>query len=139
MGDHRQLRPRPLSPHLQIYRLSITMVMSIVHRLTGLALYFGTLLLVGWLAAAALGEPAFAIAQAIMGHWVGQLVLLGYTWALFHHMLGGLRHFVWDFGAGYGPARYVLGWLTLAGSTILTALVWAFVWFGAAIPLSAGG
>jgi succinate dehydrogenase cytochrome b subunit len=139
MGKPTNSPVRPLSPHLQIYRPSITMVMSFAHRLTGIALYFGTLILVGWLAAAAMGEDAFAIASAIVSHPLGQLVMLGYTWALFHHMLGGLRHFIWDFGAGYGPARYALGWLTLAGSIVLTALVWAFVWFGPAGTSVAGG
>jgi succinate dehydrogenase cytochrome b subunit len=120
---------RPLSPHLQVYRLSITMVMSIMHRLTGMALYLGMALVAWWLAAAAMGEQPFAIAQAVFGHWFGQLVLFGFTWALLLHLLGGLRHFIWDFGAGYGEARYWLGWATLFGSLALTAAIWLFVVF----------
>jgi len=118
---------RPLSPHLQIYRLSITMVMSVMHRLTGMALYFGTALVAWWLAAAAMGDGPFALAQAVFGHWFGRLVLFGYTWALFHHLFGGLRHFVWDFGAGYGKARYWLGWATLLGSLAVTAAIWTVI------------
>lgn len=118
---------RPLSPHLQIYRLTITMVMSIVHRITGAGLYFGTALAAWWLAAAAIGGGDFDLVQAFFAHWFGQLVLIGYTWALIHHLLGGLRHFVWDFGAGYGPARHALGWATILGSLAITAIVWATV------------
>jgi succinate dehydrogenase / fumarate reductase cytochrome b subunit len=117
---------RPLSPHLQVYRWPITMTMSIAHRVTGGALYFGTLLLVWILIAAASGEHAYDLASRIFGSLLGQLVLLGYTWALFHHMLGGIRHFVWDTGAGMGPeARNTIAWLTLVGSLALTIIVWA--------------
>ncbi len=117
---------RPLSPHLQIYRWPITMTMSIAHRVTGVGLYFGTILLVWWLAAAASGPPAFDFANAVLGSWIGLLVLFGYTWALIHHMLGGIRHFIWDFGVGLGkPARDYIAWATLAGSLVLTVFVWA--------------
>lgn len=118
---------RPLSPHLSIYRFSITMAMSIVHRITGVGLYLGTALVALWLAAAAIGEAPFAVAQAIADHWFGRFILFGYTWALFHHMLGGIRHFIWDTGAGYGPMRYVLAWATLIGSLAITAAIWLWV------------
>jgi len=85
---------RPLSPHLSIYRFTLTMTMSIVHRATGIALYGGTLLLVLWLVAAAIGGGFFDTVAWLFGSWFGQLVLFGYTWVLFHHMLGGVRHFV---------------------------------------------
>ena len=85
-------RPRPLSPHLQIYKPMLTMVMSIVHRITGAALYFGMLLLAWWLIAAASGPNAYAGFEWFMGSVIGQLLLFGYTWALIHHMLGGIRH-----------------------------------------------
>ena len=119
-------RARPLSPHLQIYKPLLTMVMSIVHRITGAALYFGMLLLAWWLMAAASGPNAYANFEWFMGSLVGQLVLFGYTWALLHHMLGGLRHLVWDFGVGLGKeARNALAWGTAIGSGILTVLIWA--------------
>lgn len=118
---------RPLSPHILIYKEEITMVMSIVHRITGVGLTIGTALLVWWLAAAAIGDGAFAVAQGFFGHWFGKLILIGYTWALFHHMLGGLRHFVWDLGKGYGDERYAMAWATIGGSVILTGIVWLFL------------
>ncbi|MEX0627077.1 MAG: succinate dehydrogenase, cytochrome b556 subunit [Cucumibacter sp.] len=118
---------RPLSPHLQIYRLSITMAMSIAHRITGVGLYFGTAIVAVWLAAAALGDGPFGQVQGFFDHWFGRLLLFGYTWALFHHMLGGLRHFIWDFGAGYGMARHWLGWATIGGSLAITAAIWLWL------------
>ena len=116
---------RPLSPHLQIYRWPITMTMSILHRVTGMALYFGTLLLAWWLIAAAAGPAYFDVANAVFGSWIGRLVLFGYSWALIHHLLGGLRHFVWDFGAGFSKsARDNLAYANIIASAILTVLVW---------------
>lgn len=120
---------RPLSPHLSIYRLSITMVMSGVHRITGMGLYLGTALVAWWLAAAAMGDGPFAVVQGFFDHWFGRLVLFGYTWALFHHLIGGLKYLIWDFGFGYGPARYLMSWLTIGGSLAITAAIWAAVLF----------
>ena len=122
---------RPVSPHLFIYKFTLTMATSIVHRGTGMALYAGTLLLVIWLGAAALGDGPLAAVQMVMGSWFGQLILFLATWALFQHMLGGLRHFIWDSGNGFDPVgREWLARLNLAGSIALTLLVWAvFVWF----------
>jgi succinate dehydrogenase / fumarate reductase, cytochrome b subunit len=122
---------RPLSPHLQIYKPSITMVMSIVHRVTGAALFFGTLLLVVALVALASGKTSYGTVQAVYGSIPGKLVLFGYTWALFHHMCGGLRHFVWDTAAGLErETRMKLAWATLIGSLGLTAVVWFFYLMG---------
>jgi succinate dehydrogenase / fumarate reductase cytochrome b subunit len=122
---------RPLSPHLQIYRWPITMVVSIAHRVTGAALYFGTLLLVWLLVAAAASEHAYDLASAVFGSILGRLVLFGYTWALLHHMLGGIRHFVWDMGKGMeAGVRETIAWANIAGSIALTLIVWAIalVW-----------
>jgi succinate dehydrogenase / fumarate reductase cytochrome b subunit len=116
---------RPLSPHLQIYRWPITMAMSIAHRVTGAGLYLGTLLLAWWLIAAASGPNAYARVQWFMGTWIGRLLLLGYTWALIHHMLGGIRHLIWD--TLHGLERGEREWLaaaTLGGSIVLTLLAW---------------
>lgn len=116
---------RPLSPHLQIYRLIPTMLMSIVHRITGGALYFGTLLLAWWLIAAASSEHAFYIANSFFGSWFGRLILFGYTWALLHHLLGGIRHLIWDTGSLMQKETSTrLAWATIIGSVILTLLVW---------------
>ena len=117
---------RPLSPHLQIYRTPINMVMSIVHRITGAALYFGTLLLAWWLIAAAIGPGYFRFVNGLLGSPLGLLVLFGYTWALLHHMLGGIRHLIWDTGRALDIASVNrLGWLTIIGSVLLTLALWA--------------
>ena len=119
------MKQRPLSPHLQVYRPMLTMMMSIVHRLTGGALFFGMLLLVWWLIAAASGPNAYAKVQWFLETLLGRLILFGYTWALIHHMLGGIRHFIWDLGYGFGEAeRERLAVATLAGSTGLTVVLW---------------
>lgn len=117
---------RPLSPFLTIYKSLPTMVMSIVHRITGAALYFGTILVAWWLIAAAVGPAYFDFANAIFGSIIGRLVLLGYTWALIHHMLGGLRHLLWDTGRGLDKhVSTKMAWANLVGSVVLTILVWA--------------
>ena len=119
---------RPLSPHLQIYRPVMTMMMSIAHRITGAALYFGSILLIAWLLAAAAGPDAFLRAQTFMGSPIGLLLLFGFTWALFHHALGGIRHLIWDTGRGMdAPWRDRLAYGTLIGSVALTILLWIAV------------
>jgi succinate dehydrogenase / fumarate reductase cytochrome b subunit len=124
MAEASPLKPRPLSPHLSIYRPMLTMMMSIVHRITGVALYIGTLLLAWWLTAAA-SPSGYGKVQWFMGTLVGRLILFGYTWALLHHMLGGIRHLIWDTGRGFGPTERE--WLTLASlvsSIVLTVILW---------------
>jgi succinate dehydrogenase / fumarate reductase, cytochrome b subunit len=126
MADAKGGAARPLSPHLQIYKPMINMVMSILHRITGAALYFGTLLLAWWLLATAQGEKHYAVFNAVIGHPIGKIVLFGYTWALIHHMLGGIRHLYWDTGRGFGLASINrLSWLSAFGSIALTLAVWA--------------
>ena len=128
-------RPRPLSPHLTVYRWPATMLMSILHRVTGSALYVGTLLVAWWLIAAATSEASFATVDAVFGSWVGRLVLFGYSWALMHHMLSGVRHLVWDLGYGFKPTERE--WLTraaLIGGILLTVLLWI-----AAYAIGGGG
>jgi succinate dehydrogenase / fumarate reductase cytochrome b subunit len=116
---------RPLSPHLQVYRWTWTMAMSVAHRVTGSALYLGSILVVIWLVALASGPTAYATVSAFFGSFFGRLVLFGYTWILLHHMLGGIRHLIWDTGAGHEPAaRLNLARGTLIGSVVLTLLVW---------------
>ncbi len=123
---------RPLSPHLQIYRPLLTMMMSIAHRITGIALYGGTLLLVWFLVALAAGPGPFAIVSRVYGSWIGIIVLIGFSWALFHHLLGGIRHFIWDLGYGMDhPAREYLARGTLYGGFALTVAVWVVAWVAA--------
>ena len=117
---------RPLSPHLQVYKKSLTMTLSIVHRITGVALYAGTLLLVWWLTAAATSDPYFDLVQSVFGSVLGKLVLFGFTWALIHHALGGVRHLIWDTLRGFEPAdREFLTLASLIGSIALTFIIWA--------------
>jgi len=94
------IRERPLSPHLQVYRLIFTMVLSGLHRITGLVLGLGSLLLAYWLIALASGPDAFATAQWLFGSWLGRLVILGFTFSLFYHLCNGVRHLWWDTGRG---------------------------------------
>jgi len=121
MAEARARVARPLSPHIQIYRFMLTYVMSGFHRVTGLVLYFGIVLVVWWLIAAASGPNAYAKVQWFMGTIIGRLALLGYTWGLIHHALGGVRHLIWDTTHGFGPnEREWLARATLAGSIGLT-------------------
>jgi succinate dehydrogenase / fumarate reductase cytochrome b subunit len=123
----RNLSSRPLSPHLQIYKPMLTMMMSIMHRITGVGLYFGIILLVWWLSAASISDSYFEFVQGFFGHWFGRLLLFGFTWALTHHALGGLRHLLWDTGRGFDLKT--VEWLAranLAGSIVLTLLLWIF-------------
>ncbi len=125
MTDAKMRSERPISPHLTVYRLTLTMAMSIAHRFTGVALYVGTLLLVWWLVAASTSPRNFDLINGFFGTWIGRLVLFGYTWALFHHMLGGIRHLIWDTGRGLGEhERNLFARLTIIGSVSLTILVW---------------
>jgi succinate dehydrogenase / fumarate reductase cytochrome b subunit len=118
---------RPLSPHLQVYRPQITSVMSILHRLTGIALAVGTLLLVWWLVAAAAGPDSFATAQGFIGSVLGRILLFGWSWALFYHLCNGIRHLAWDAGWGFElKTVYRSGWIAVAASAGLTLIAWVF-------------
>jgi succinate dehydrogenase / fumarate reductase cytochrome b subunit len=120
-----RMRERPLSPHIQIYKWTLPFLMSGFHRVTGAVLYFGFALVAWWLIAAALGPSAYANVQWFYGTYIGRLVLLGYTWALIHHTLGGIRHLFWDTGHGFSHRE--IEWLaraTIGGSIVLTLIVW---------------
>lgn len=120
---------RPLSPHLQVYRLPLAAMLSILHRATGVFLSLGSLLLVWWLVSVALGEVTFNATSAIISSFIGQLVLLGWTFSLFFHLSNGIRHLFWDAGYGFElttVARSSIAVIASAG--ILTMLVWAFVY-----------
>ncbi len=116
---------RPLSPHIQIYRPQLTSVLSILHRLTGVALAVGTLLLVYWLAAAALGPEAYETARGFLGSWLGMVLLFGWSLALFYHLCNGIRHLAWDAGYGFSlESTHRSGWAMLAATAALTLLAW---------------
>jgi succinate dehydrogenase / fumarate reductase, cytochrome b subunit len=118
-------RNRPLSPHLQVYRPQLTSVLSISHRVTGVALAVGTLLLVYWLVSAAAGPDSYATAKSVIGSWLGIVLLFGWTYALFYHLCNGIRHLFWDAGYGFElPTVYRTGWTVVASSTVLTVFTW---------------
>ncbi|MQX35745.1 succinate dehydrogenase, cytochrome b556 subunit [Roseospira navarrensis] len=121
-------RERPLSPHLQVYKLhtKIAPVLSISHRITGMLMFvIGTLFVVYWLGAAAYGPESFASAQAVFGSPLGYLVLFGWTVVLMYHLCNGIRHLVWDAGHQVSIAGVRLtGMVMLAAVAALTALIW---------------
>ncbi|HEU5047017.1 MAG TPA: succinate dehydrogenase, cytochrome b556 subunit [Rickettsiales bacterium] len=122
---------RPLSPHLQIYRWYITMVVSILHRVTGVALAVGTVLLVGWLWAAAYDAHCFAAIQSFLAGTVGKLLLMGWSAAFYFHFCNGIRHLFWDAGKGFEltTARRT-AWLVFLATAFFTTCTWATVFSG---------
>jgi succinate dehydrogenase / fumarate reductase cytochrome b subunit len=122
---------RPLSPHLMIYKPQLTTVLSIFHRFAGVGLAAGTLLMVWWLVAAATSAEAFGTVQDFLYSWIGRLMLLGWTVALFYHFFNGIRHLVWDAGGGFERESYVRsGLAVVAGTAVCTVLVWIAVLVG---------
>ncbi|SNY90652.1 succinate dehydrogenase subunit C [Cohaesibacter sp. ES.047] len=118
---------RPISPHVQhgAYKVTMSMAVSISHRLSGSAAYAGTLFLAYWLLALATGPEAFETAQMLWGSILGRLVMFGFTWALVHHLLGGLRHFIWDIPAMMEKPQIEFLYLaTVIGGVVLTVLIW---------------
>jgi len=116
---------RPLSPDIQIYRPQLTSVLSITHRITGIALSVGALSLVFWLIAAAAGPQAYAAVQGFLRSWIGLVLLFGCTFSLFFHLCNGIRHLVWDAGYGFELRTiYASGWTVIAASTVLTVVAW---------------
>lgn len=122
--------PRPLSPHLQVYRPQLTSFTSILHRLTGIGLAVGLLYLVCWLVAAASGLEAFDRLQSFNGSVIGKLLLLGWSIAFFFHLLNGIRHLAWDAGWGFElPAAYKSGYAVFIGTAVLTILAWVIGYY----------
>jgi len=122
---------RPLSPHLQVYRLPLSAILSILHRATGVVLSLGTLLLVWWLVSVAQGEAEFNFASSVVSSFLGQLLLFGWSFALFFHLSNGIRHLFWDAGYGFAlddVAKSSIAVIVSAAS--LTVFVWALVYLG---------
>jgi len=116
---------RPLSPHLQVYRWPVSMALSILHRITGVGLGLGTLLLAWWLIAAAVSDDAFAGVQWFLATPVGMLVLFGWTLALCFHFFSGIRHLVWDAGYGFEQPWYDRsGWAVVIATVAAALLLW---------------
>lgn len=117
--------PRPTSPHLQIYKKQLTSTTSIFHRFSGIGLAIGTLVLVYWLIAAAMGSAAFDTAEALVGSVIGRVLLFLWSLAFFYHLLNGIRHLAWDAGYGFDlPTAYRSGYLVIIGTVVLTLLAW---------------
>lgn len=123
-SDGRTVK-RPLSPHLQVYRPQITSVLSIFHRISGVALSAGTLLLVWWLVAAATSDPAYDTVSGFIRSPFGYLILFGWTVALWYHFCAGIRFLFWDAGYGFElPRVHASGWATVIGTVVLTLATW---------------
>lgn len=118
-------RARPLSPHLQIYRLPLVALMSITHRLTGVALAIGTILLAIWLGGGAYSPSLYAGVSSFLGSWFGYLLLLGWSVALYFHLCNGIRHLFWDIGRGYElPQAHRANAIVLVATLVLTVATW---------------
>ncbi len=119
---------RPLSPHLGIYKWQLTMMLSIVHRATGIALAAGSILLIWALLALANGPEAWANVQALCASKIGLVLLFGWTWSLCYHLCNGIRHLAWDSGWGFDIRRaYLTGWTVVVLSAVMTLAIWACV------------
>jgi succinate dehydrogenase / fumarate reductase cytochrome b subunit len=125
-----ELRERPLSPHMSIWRWHITMASSIAHRATGVALYVGALIVAGWALALAGGAGSYQLYMELLGSWIGKIVLFGLTLSLFYHMANGIRHLIFDSGKGFD-----LKWADFGAAfaftfaIVITVLVWVFAYF----------
>ncbi len=116
---------RPLSPHLTIYRPQLTSLLSVLHRGTGVFITLAAVLLTAWVAALAAGPDYYGLLLALLGHWLGQLVLLGITFSLAYHLCNGIRHLVWDTGRALElQGVYRSGYAVLVASVVLTGAVW---------------
>ena len=126
-------KERPLSPHLQVYRPQMTSMLSIMHRGTGVFLALGTPLLVYWLTQLAAGPTAYAQATELLSHWFVQLLLLGWTFALYYHLCNGIRHLFWDIGKGFEIQDLQRsGYAVIASAVVLTLITVASVLKGGA-------
>ncbi|MCP1199200.1 succinate dehydrogenase, cytochrome b556 subunit [Notoacmeibacter sp. MSK16QG-6] len=129
MSTNAPMRPRPLSPHLQIYKPIPSMMMSILHRLTGVGLYFGMAIVALFLLALAGGEGGHDLFSELFGSIIGIVVLFLFSWVLFHHMLGGVRHLVWDFGHLLSREESRSTSMALpAVSLVMTVICWLIAW-----------
>ena len=115
---------RPLSPHLQVYRWPLSMAVSIAHRITGVGLALGTVILAWWLIAAAMGPDAYAVFESVAATWFGKLVLAGITFSLMFHLCNGVRHLIWDLGFGFSiKVSYLSGLGVIGAALLLTAAI----------------
>lgn len=118
-------RDRPMSPHMQVWRWHVTMATSILHRATGMALYAGVLIVMGWIVAVAAGADAFDSYRGLLASPFGQLVMFGMTVSLFYHLANGIRHLFWDAGKGLEPKTAdMTGWAVIVFGVVAAVLIW---------------
>jgi succinate dehydrogenase / fumarate reductase cytochrome b subunit len=137
MTDIDLKKKRPLSPHLQVYRLPMTAVMSISHRMSGIALSLGLVMLVWMLVATAMGPSAYGVFHGFIASWLGQFMLMGWSAALFYHMCNGIRHLFWDMGFLFElDNAFKSGLVVIFMAVLLTALTWWFAcpWMDGDLP-----
>ncbi|MFK8067065.1 MAG: succinate dehydrogenase, cytochrome b556 subunit [Gammaproteobacteria bacterium] len=122
---------RPLSPHLDVYRLPLTAIISICHRITGVGLSVGTVLLAYWLMAAASGPESFASINSLLGSWFGKILLFLWTFAFYFHFCHGIRHLFWDAGKGFEQSEGErLAMIELIATVMLTIVTVAIAFIG---------
>lgn len=119
---------RPTSPHLNIYRPQISTVLSIMHRISGMALVAGSALMLAWLWSAAYAPAFYPRLHELMSSQIGRLCLMGWTLAFYYHLLSGIRHLFWDMGKGFAlPTMEKTGWTVVIMTLVLTALTWGYI------------
>lgn len=125
MSDMMNKTPRPLSPHLQVYKLPLTALMSISHRATGAGLAIGTILVTAFLLAAATGEAEYDFVMGLANTTIGTIILFLWSAALYFHMCNGVRHMFWDMGKNFNKAKAMRSnYYVLLAAAALTALTW---------------
>ena len=123
-------RPRPLSPHLQIYKPQITSILSIFHRLTGISLSIGSFIIVAWIVSLSMGIESYSYFMSIVDNWFVQTIIFGFVFALFYHFSNGIRHLFWDVGLGFElKSVYISGSIVVLNAIIFTTLTLYFVYF----------
>ena len=111
---------RPLSPHLDIYQYQITWTVSIMHRITGVAMTLGLILIVAWLVAAAFSPELFSLIDGVLRSWIGMIIIFGSLWAFWFHFLNGIRHLFWDLGYGFNLSTvWRSGWVVVLGLSLI--------------------
>lgn len=128
-NPQKPARPRPLSPFITIYRWPVTMATSITHRVTGMGLAVGSVVLAWWLVAIASGPEAYGMFNTVAASWIGQIALFGFAWSLAYHLLNGIRHLAWDTGYGFDiKTADMTGWLVIVLSVLIAIAVFAFAY-----------
>jgi succinate dehydrogenase / fumarate reductase cytochrome b subunit len=123
MPQRSAQRARPLSPHFQIYRWPVTMATSITHRVTGVALSIGTIVLAWWLIATATGPDAYHVFAMSAANLIGQIVLFGFLWSLAFHFFNGIRHLAWDVGWGFDVPTANRSGISVVILSVVSAIV----------------